>query len=84
MRKQYWYIELKSHIETVHRLQYKTILITGIYLYQVVTKCNVLVIKLWIDHVNELRKEPLKLGWLTLQKQYRRKVDAELHTLNPQ
>lgn len=87
MKNEYWYKELKSHIESVNSTSFKTILITGPHFYQVVTKANHLTTKIWVEWFNgqvkerNIKVEPIKrIGWLVSQKQYRRNIAKELFT----
>jgi len=89
-KKEYWYVELESHIMAIHASSgnYKTILITGPHLYLVVTKVNNLTTKLWMDYMNSIIIQypqfqiPLfkRVTWLLTQKQYRRNFQLELKT----
>ncbi len=77
--------EMRTHIEAVHKDQFKTILITAPHLYLVVTKVNNLTAKLWIDFINAKIKEmPIKkeqfkrITWLVSQKKFRREFQVTL------
>jgi len=90
VKNEYWYKELKSHVESVNAYSglQKTILITGSHFYQTVTKVNDIVLKLWADRVNSILSEnpnpkiqPInksKITWILRQKSYRRYIDELL------
>ena len=78
--------QLKQHIELINSKSglYKTILYSENPLYyNVVTKVNYNVVKLWLENYNSKAKEPInKINWLVIIKSYRRQLDKELLNQN--
>lgn len=84
-----WDITVKDHVKLIHSKggQYKTTLKTSDTMYLVVTRVNYLVIKLWVDYINEVINDNpttpkteliTKINWLVMLKSYRRELENKL------